>query len=77
MFTLYSYCCQKLLYADFANKIYPNTLLKRITARTYAQKNYSENINGLTKLVVKYIPYRGISLSNPYRNHQVHSQLIC
>ena len=37
---------------------------------------YSENTNCLTKLVVKYIPYRGISLSNPYKNHQLHSQLI-
>ena len=37
---------------------------------------YSENANGLSKLVVKYIPYRGISLSNPYRNHHLHSQLI-
>ena len=37
---------------------------------------YSENANGLTKLVVKYIPNRGISLSNPYRNHHLHSQLI-
>ena len=37
---------------------------------------YSENANGLSKQVVKYIPYRGISLSNPYRNHHLHSQLI-
>ena len=37
---------------------------------------YSETINGLTKLVVKFILNRGTSLSISYRNHQVHSQLI-
>ena len=43
---------------------------------TELKNYYSENTNCLTKLVVKYIPYRGISLSNPNRNHQLHSQLI-
>ena len=44
--------------------------------KTETSQGYSENANCLTKFVVKYIPYRGISLLNPYRNHQLHSQLI-
>ena len=40
------------------------------------KSNYSETLNGLTKLVVKYILNRGTSLSISYRNHQIHSQLI-
>ena len=39
-------------------------------------KNYSETLNGLTKLVVKYILNRRTSLSISYRSHQIHSQLI-
>ena len=38
--------------------------------------NYSETLNGLTMLVVKYILNRGTSLSISYRSHQIHSQLI-
>ena len=38
--------------------------------------SYSESLNGLTKLVVKYILNRGTSLSISYRCHQIHSQLI-
>ena len=37
---------------------------------------YIETLNGLTKLVVKYMLNRGTSLSISYRSHQIHSQLI-
>ena len=44
--------------------------------RKLIRKSYSETLNGLTKLVVKYILNRGTSLSISYRSHQIHSQLI-
>ena len=44
--------------------------------KTFEGHCYSENLNGLTKLVVKYILNRGTSLSILYRSHQIHSQLI-
>ena len=64
------------MYIANINNTYDTFLGKWSSIYHYFMNDYSETLNGLTKLDVKYILNRGTSLSISYRSHQIHSQLI-